>query len=108
MALHNVPEGVSVSVPIYVATGSRAKAFWLSFLTGVAEPVGALVAWSLLAGHQSPEWTGAIDAMVAGIMIFLALDQLVPNAKRYGAGHASVYGLVGGMAVMAGTLLLLP
>lgn len=107
IALHNIPEGISVSVPIYYATGSRKKAFWYSFLSGVAEPVGALVAWLALGAFLSPTTTGVTTAAVAGVMVFLALDQLIPNAKRYEPGHGSVYGLIAGMGIMALTLLVL-
>jgi ZIP family zinc transporter len=107
VALHNIPEGISVAVPIYYATGSRRKAFWYSFLSGVAEPVGALAAWLLLGPYLSPLTTGLTTAAVAGVMVFLAVDQLIPNAKRYEPGHGSVYGMIGGMAIMALTLLLL-
>lgn len=105
IALHNVPEGISVSVPVYYATGSRTKAFWLSFSSGLAEPVGALCAWLILGPFLTPLLTGLVNAAVAGVMVFLALDQLVPNAKRYDPGHLPVYGLLAGMGVMAVTLL---
>lgn len=106
IAIHNIPEGISVSVPIYFATGSRKKAFWLSFLSGLSEPVGALIGFTILRPFFNETTFGLIFAGVAGIMVFIALDELLPTAREYGAGHSSVYGLIAGMAVMALSLLL--
>jgi ZIP family zinc transporter len=107
IALHNIPEGISVSVPMYFATGSRKKAFTYSFLSGVSEPLGAFVGYLVLRPFISDAVMGAVFAAVAGVMVFISLDQLIPNAKKYGEGHPSVYGLVAGMAVMALSLLVL-
>lgn len=106
IALHNIPEGISVSVPIYYATGSRRKAFWLSFLSGMSEPVGALIGFGILKTYFSPVVFGTVFASVAGVMVFISIDELFPAAKEYGQGHAAVYGLMSGMAVMALSLLL--
>jgi zinc transporter, ZIP family len=106
IAIHNVPEGIAVSVPIYYATGSRRKAFFLSFLSGLAEPVGALVGYFLLAGFFNDVTFGILFAGVAGIMVFISLDELLPTAEKYGKHHLSIYGVVAGMAVMALSLLL--
>lgn len=107
IAIHNIPEGISVSVPIFYATGSRVKAFWYSFLSGLSEPVGALVGYLLLRPFMSDTLFGLLFAGVAGIMVFISLDELLPTARAYSAGHNSVYGLIGGMAVMAASLLLM-
>ncbi|WP_303908047.1 zinc transporter ZupT [Thiohalomonas denitrificans] len=107
IALHNIPEGISVAVPVYYATGSRRSAFWFSFLSGLAEPVGAIAAYLLLMPFLSDVMMGVVLAAVAGIMVFIALDTLIPNAKKYGQGHDAVYGLISGMALMAASLLLL-
>jgi ZIP family zinc transporter len=107
IALHNIPEGISVSVPIYYATGNRRKAFWLSFLSGISEPVGALAGYIILRPFFSVTTLGVLFASVAGIMVFISLDELFPTAREYGKGHVAVYGLVSGMAVMALSLLLL-
>ena len=106
IGIHNIPEGISVSVPIYYATGSRKKAFWYSFLSGCAEPVGALFCYLLLAPFMGPTMMGTMFAAVAGVMVFISLDELLPAARAHGAGHHEVYGLVAGMAVMAVSLLL--
>ena len=107
IAIHNFPEGIAVSVPIYYATGDRVKAFRLSLLSGVAEPVGALLAWLVLMPFMSTTLMGCILAGVAGIMVFISIDELLPAAREYGEAHISIYGVVTGMAVMAVSLLLL-
>ncbi len=107
IAIHNVPEGIAVSVPLFYATGSRKKAFLLSLLSGLAEPVGAIVGYFLLMPFFSPAVFGVLFASVAGIMVFISLDQLLPAAEEYGEHHLCTYGMVAGMAVMALSLLLL-
>lgn len=106
IAIHNIPEGVAVSVPIYYATGSKKKAFFYSFLSGLAEPVGALVGYLILMPFMSETLMGVVFALVAGIMVFISLDELLPSAQEYGEHHLSIYGLVAGMVVMAVSLLL--
>lgn len=114
IALHNIPEGISVSVPIYYATGDRKKAFVFSFLSGLAEPVGAVVAYLGLrlflggpAGVIPPQVMGILFGGVAGIMVYISLDELLPASRAYGRGHDSLFGLFGGMLVMALSLLLM-
>lgn len=111
IAIHNIPEGIAVSVPIYYATGSKKKAFFYSFLSGLAEPVGALMAYLLLmpflTAKSSGIAVGIILAAVAGIMVFISLDELLPTAEKYGEHHISIYGVVSGMILMAVSLLLL-
>lgn len=107
IALHNIPEGIAVSVPIYYATGSKRKAFFYSFLSGLAEPVGAIVGYLILMPFLNDVVLGVLFAGVAGIMVFISLDELLPASEKYGEHHLSIYGLVSGMAVMAISLLLL-
>jgi ZIP family zinc transporter len=107
VAMHNIPEGIAVSVPVYYATKSKAKAFRLSFLSGLAEPAGAVIGYLILAPFLSDFVLGFIFAMVAGVMVFLAIDTLLPTARNSSRGHLTVYGLIGGMAVMAASLVLL-
>ena len=107
IAIHNIPEGIAVSVPVYYATGDRRKAFRLSLLSGLAEPVGAFMAWLVLMPFMSATLMGCILAGVAGIMVFISIDELLPAAREYGEAHTAIYGVVAGMAVMAGSLLLL-
>ncbi|MFO7940417.1 MAG: zinc transporter ZupT [Bacteroidales bacterium] len=106
IAIHNIPEGIAVSVPIYHATNNKKKAFWYSFASGLAEPVGALVGYLILMPFLSDALFGILFAAVAGIMVFISLDELLPSAREYGEHHLSIYGLVAGMAVMAISLLL--
>lgn len=108
IAIHNIPEGIAVSVPIYFATGSRRKAFWYSFSSGLAEPVGALAAYFIVMPFMSeiPWVMGVLFASVAGIMVFISLDELLPAAEEYGEHHLAIYGMISGMAVMAVSLLL--
>lgn len=106
IAIHNIPEGIAVSVPIYQATGSRIKAFRLSFLSGLAEPFGALLGWLMLRPIMSETISGLLFAGVAGIMVFISFDELLPAAREYGEHHLSIYGLISGMLVMAVSLLL--
>jgi ZIP family zinc transporter len=107
IAIHNIPEGIAVSVPIYYATGNKKKAFMYSFLSGLAEPVGALVGYLILLPFINDTVFGILFAAVAGIMVFISLDELLPAAREYGEHHLAVYGLVAGMVIMAVSLLLL-
>ena len=111
VAIHNIPEGIAVSVPIFYATGNRKKAFLYSFLSGLAEPVGAFLAYLVLMPFlttgNSPVIFASTMAAVAGIMVFISLDELLPSAEEYGEHHWGIYGLIGGMVVMAVSLLLL-
>lgn len=107
VAMHNIPEGIAVSVPVYYATKSKLKAFRLSFLSGLAEPGGALIGYLILAQFLNHLVLGVIFAMVAGVMIFLAIDTLLPTARNSARGHLTVYGVIAGMAVMAASLILL-
>ncbi len=106
VALHNIPEGIAVAVPVYYATGSRKKAFLYSFLSGLFEPLGALVGFVLLRPFFNDLMFGILFAVVAGIMVFISIDELVPSAEEYGEHHHCIYGFVGGMALMALSLLL--
>jgi ZIP family zinc transporter len=108
IAIHNIPEGIAVSVPIYYATGSKKKAFFYSFLSGLAEPLGALIGFVLIYYFTglSETVSGVLFGGVAGIMVFISLDELLPTAQEYGKHHHAIYGLVAGMAVMSLSLLL--
>ncbi|MBN2458119.1 zinc transporter ZupT [Candidatus Woesearchaeota archaeon] len=107
VAIHNIPEGISISIPIFYATGNRKKAFIWSFLSGLSEPLGAVLGYFILVSFFNDLMFGVVFAAVAGIMVFISLDQLMPTAREYGEHHLSIYGLVCGMMVMALSLLLL-
>jgi ZIP family zinc transporter len=106
IAIHNIPEGIAVSMPIYYATGSRKKAFVYSSLSGFAEPIGALIGYFLLQRIFGESMFGFTFAAVAGIMVYISLDELLPTAEKYGEHHIAIFGLIGGMVVMAASLVL--
>ncbi len=109
ISIHNIPEGIAVSIPIFYATGSKKKAFWYSFLSGLAEPIGAIIGFLFIYfifGFNDVV-LGIVFALVAGIMIYISFDELLPAAEEYGEHHYSIFGLITGMAVMAFSLLIL-
>lgn len=112
IALHNIPEGISVSVPIYYATKSKRQALIYSILSGIAEPIGALIAYVILRATGtldsiSPLLMGMIFSGIAGIMVFISIDELLPMSRTYGKGHDSIIGFVLGMIIMAVSLVIL-
>lgn len=106
IAIHNVPEGLAVAVPIYHATGSKKKAVLFAFLSGLAEPIGAIVGYVLLRPFFNDTTFGLLFAGVAGIMVYISLDELLPTAEKFGKHHLSIFGLVVGMMIMALSLIL--
>lgn len=106
IAIHNIPEGVSIAIPVYYATGSKKKALLATIISALAEPAGALIGYTLLAPFLTPAVFAIVFGMIAGVMVFLALDELLPTAKRYAKGHETVYGMVTGMAALAASLVL--
>ncbi len=106
VAIHNIPEGIAVSAPIYYATGNRLKAFGMSFLSGLAEPLGALLGWLVLMPFMSDSLYGILYAGVSGIMVFISFDELLPSAQTYGKHHVAISGVIVGMAVMAVSMLM--
>ena len=99
--LHNIPEGVAVALPVYNATGSRKKAFWIAALSGMAEPAGAIVAYLILAPYLNSMIIGGALALTAGIMVYIALDELLPAAREHAEPHYAIFGVFAGMALMA-------
>ena len=106
IAIHNIPEGIAVSVPIFHATGNRKKAFWYSFLSGMAEPLGALIGFLVLLPFWSDTINAFLLAFVSGIMVFISFDELLPGAEKYGHHHWAIGGVICGMMLMAGSLLM--
>jgi zinc transporter, ZIP family len=106
IAIHNIPEGVAIAIPIYYATKSRNKALLYSFLSGLSEPLGALLGMFILTYFVSDLWFGVIFGLVAGIMVYISLDELLPTAEKYGEHHLAIYGLISGMLVMAVSLII--
>lgn len=106
IAIHNIPEGIAIAVPVYFATHNKGYAVAASLISGLAEPVGALIGYVLLAPYLSHTVFGVVFGMIAGVMVFLALDELLPAAKKYAQGHETVYGLVTGMGALSISLIL--
>lgn len=107
IAIHNIPEGIAVSVPIYYATKSKKKAFMYSFISGLAEPLGAIVGFLFLLPILTPTLLGIIYAMIAGIMIYISFEELIPTAMKYGGSQTVTIGIIAGMFIMALSLVLL-
>ena len=105
IALHNIPEGMAVSLPIYHATGDKKSAFWYATLSGFAEPIGALVGFFLLFPFMGEATLGITFGLVAGIMIYISFDELLPAARVYGNAHTTIAGITLGMLVMALSLI---
>ena len=106
LAIANIPEGISIAAPVYFATRNRKKTVLACLASGLAEPLGAVLGYTMLKPFLSPFVFGAVFGVIAGVMVFLALDELLPAAKRYSDGHETVYGLTSGMAVIALSLVL--
>lgn len=107
VALHNIPEGITVSVLIFYATGNRKKALFYSFLSGLAEPLGGVIGYFILKPFLGDTLFGIVFAVVAGIMVYISFDELLPASHEYGKHHTAIAGLFFGMAVMAGSLIFL-
>jgi ZIP family zinc transporter len=105
--LHNIPEGIAVAVPVYAATHSRRQAFCWSIFSGLAEPMGAVVAALFLLPFLNALVLGYILAVVAGVMVFIAIDELMPASRACGHEHWSILGFFFGMLVMAVSLWML-
>jgi len=106
IAIHNIPEGIAVSVPVFYATKSRAKALVYSSLSGLSEPIGAILGFFLLKHFISDAAFGLVFAAVAGIMVYISLDELLPTAEEYAEHHIAISGLIAGMVIMAVSLAL--
>jgi ZIP family zinc transporter len=107
IAIHNIPEGISVSIPIFYATYNKNKAFLYSFLSGVAEPVGAILGFLILMPFLTEGILFSLLAFVAGIMVYISLDELLPIAHQYGHSHIVIIGVIVGMFVMALSLMMI-
>lgn len=106
IAIHNIPEGVSIAIPVYFATNSKIKAIGACAISAMAEPVGAALGYFMLEPFLSQSLYGWIFGIIAGVMVFLALDELLPAAKKYAKGHETVYGMIAGMGAIALSLVL--
>lgn len=107
VAIHNIPEGIAVSVPVFYATGSKRKALLWSVLSGFSEPIGAIAGYFILTLFSTDVSLGYVFGMVAGIMVYISFDELLPAAHKYGKHHIAIYGLISGMVVIGLSLILL-
>jgi len=107
VAIHNIPEGIAVSVPVFYATGSKKKALMWSVLSGFSEPIGAIAGYFILTLFNTDISLGYVFGMVAGIMVYISFDELLPAAHKYGKHHVAIYGLISGMIVIGLSLILL-
>ena len=106
IALHNLPEGIAVAIPIYYATQKRAKAVGYATLSGIAEPLGGVLGYLVLRSVLTPSLLACVLALVAGIMVYISLDELLPTAENYGEHHVAIIGVISGMVFMSFGLLL--
>ncbi|MDB2682737.1 zinc transporter ZupT [Alphaproteobacteria bacterium] len=105
ITLHNIPEGVSIAIPVYFATNNKSLAILACLISGLAEPIGAALGYAIVGPYLSEAVFGGVFGLIAGVMVFLSLDELLPAAKHYSKGHETVYGLVAGMVLMALSLI---
>lgn len=106
IAIHNIPEGIATSVPIYYSTGSRLRAFWISFFSGITEPLGAIIGYLVLRPFFNDIIFGILFGIVSGIMVFISIEELLPMAREYEKSKATIIGVILGMAVISISLLL--
>ena len=106
IAIHNIPEGVSIAIPVYYATNDKRLTLIACSISAIAEPLGAILGYLILSPFLTPYVFGAVFGIIAGAMVFLSMDELLPSAKRYSSGHDAVYGMVIGMAAIAVSLVL--
>jgi len=106
IALHNIPEGIAVAVPVYVSTKNSRKAFFWSFISGVSEPLGALIVGFILFPFINDFILGAMLAVVGGFMVYISLDELLPASRDSGFEHLSIIGIIFGMIIMTLSLSL--
>jgi ZIP family zinc transporter len=107
IAIHNIPEGIATAMPIFYSEGKRGKAFLISFFSGITEPIGAIIGYLILRPFFNDKVFGILFGAIAGIMVFISIEELLPMAREYDKGKLTIIGFVAGMAVMALSLLLL-
>jgi ZIP family zinc transporter len=107
IAIHNIPEGIAVSAPIYHATLNKGKAIKYAFISGMAEPVGAIFAYLLFRPYLNKNIISYIFAIVAGIMIYISFDELLPACFKDNQGHKAILGIIAGMIIAFCSLLFL-
>ena len=106
VTIHNIPEGIATSVPIYYSTGSRKRAFIVSFFSGITEPLGAIIGYLILRPFFNDVVFGILFGIIAGIMVFISIEELLPMAREYEKSKVTIIGVILGMAIIALSLLL--
>lgn len=103
IALHNIPEGLVIAAPVLAATGSKLAAVGMALVSGLSEPVGALLATCILKpvfGIRSGDLRIVLN-MVAGVMLCVSGRELMAQALRYAPSRFAVTGFCAGAAAMA-------
>jgi ZIP family zinc transporter len=106
IAMHNIPEGISVALPVYFSTGSRKKAVLYALLSGLAEPVGALIVFFALRSLVNPFLLAALFASITGIMIYISVEELIPSSRQYSHERLALLSTFAGICVMPLTHLI--
>ena len=107
IGLHNIPEGIAVALPIYYVTHKKHTAILYAFLSGISEPLGAIIGLLLLQLFLPQMFVGLLFAMVAGIMVYISFDTLLPLSHKYGDWHMTIIGVMSGIIFIWPTLMLL-
>lgn len=107
IAIHNIPEGIAVAAPIYQATQNKGKAIKYAFISGMAEPLGAIIALLLFKPYLNRDILSYVFALVAGVMVYISFDELLPACFRDDYGHRAILGIVTGMMIVSFSLLFL-
>lgn len=100
IALHNIPEGIAIAMPIYYSTKKRSKAFLYTFISGISEPLGALISYLFLKPYINDFILSIVFALVAGIMIYISFAELIPEAKSYNHNLVYIVSLILGICIM--------
>jgi len=100
IALHNIPEGISISVPIYYSTGSRKRALFYTFISGISEPFGAVLAALFLAPFVNATIMGILYAFIAGIMIHISIYELLNESCSYNKIFLTILSFIFGSIFM--------
>lgn len=101
ICLHNIPEGIATATPLVMAGVSKRKAAFTALLSGMTEPLGAIVGSLLIARLGASDYIiGMGLAIAAGIMTYITVDELIPMAHKYGSEspkHIVSTGILAGM-----------
>ena len=106
ISFHNIPEGISIAIPIYFSTKSKRKAFFYTLLSGLSEPLGALIAYLFLANHINNFMMSIIFAIIAGIMMHISIYELLNESLQYKKKFLTfIFFIIGFLFMMASHFL---